>query len=176
MALARSRGWRWHRVWRIDASGWDSGVALSDLEGGDDGRHLQHALALRPGCGDRRLLAAGSTARRVEASLRFLRATVGAKRERSRMIRDSRPLQAEAHERRHAAAIASTLRQADEAAAGGDYEDALSWLGLLETIGDELPADYQAKRQAWHSALASGDSTGHRGSGASDGGNGSSAR
>jgi hypothetical protein len=91
------------------------------------------------------------------------------------MIRDSRPSQAEAHERRHAAAIASTLRQADEAAADGDYADALSWLGLLETIGDELPEDYQVKREAWHSALANGNSAGHKGSGASDRDNGSSA-
>lgn len=92
------------------------------------------------------------------------------------MIRYSRASQAEAHERRHAAAIASTLRQADEAAAGGDYADALSWLGLLETIGDELPEDYRAKREAWYSALANGSSAGHEGSGVSDGGNGSTAR
>jgi hypothetical protein len=55
---------------------------------------------------------------------------------------------------RHRRAVASTLEQADEAAATGDYHGALSWLGLLEAIGDELPQDYRTKRRAWHTAVA----------------------
>jgi hypothetical protein len=55
---------------------------------------------------------------------------------------------------RHDRAVENTLEQADEAAASGDYQDALSWLGLIETIGDELPHSYIAKRQAWRAAIA----------------------
>jgi hypothetical protein len=53
---------------------------------------------------------------------------------------------------RHERAVQSTLEQADEAA-NGDHRDALSWLGLIETIGDELPDDHQAKRRYWHAAM-----------------------
>jgi hypothetical protein len=54
---------------------------------------------------------------------------------------------------RHERAVENTLKRADAAAASGDYHDALSWLGLIETIGDELPHAYIAKRQAWRAAI-----------------------
>lgn len=50
---------------------------------------------------------------------------------------------------RHEAAVASTLRLADEAAAGGDYQDALTWLVTLEAIGDQIPDEYERKREVW---------------------------
>jgi hypothetical protein len=31
----------------------------------------------------------------------------------------------------------------------GDYRDALGWLQVLEAVGEELPIEYRAKRQAW---------------------------
>ena len=51
--------------------------------------------------------------------------------------------------RRHRAAVARSLGWADEAAENGDHADALSWLHTIEAIGDQLTAEYQAKRQLW---------------------------
>jgi len=50
---------------------------------------------------------------------------------------------------KHAAAVARTLLAAVDAAAGGDYADALAWLATVEAIGDVLPHEYEAKRAAW---------------------------
>jgi hypothetical protein len=50
---------------------------------------------------------------------------------------------------RHERAVENTLREADQAAACGDYEGALSWLGLVEAIGDDLPHTYKLKRATW---------------------------
>jgi hypothetical protein len=55
---------------------------------------------------------------------------------------------------RHRAAVASTLRWAQEAADRGDYADALEWVRTIEAIGDQLPPSYRTHRQAWRSALA----------------------
>jgi len=55
---------------------------------------------------------------------------------------------------KHDAAIASTLQRADEAARGGDFDDALRWLSLIGAIGDELPESYEAKRRGWRAAVA----------------------
>jgi hypothetical protein len=55
---------------------------------------------------------------------------------------------------RHLAAVARSLGWADQAAARGDYADALSWVGVVEAIGDLIPTEYQTKRQAWLGALA----------------------
>jgi len=49
----------------------------------------------------------------------------------------------------HAQAVSNSLRLADEAAARGDYLDALSWLYALEAIGERLPVEYQRKHTAW---------------------------
>jgi hypothetical protein len=73
---------------------------------------------------------------------------------RSGTSRSGRAVGCHAPGSRHDAAVASTLQQADEAAVGGDYDGALSWLGLLEAIGDELPVGYESKRQAWLAAIA----------------------
>jgi hypothetical protein len=50
---------------------------------------------------------------------------------------------------KHAAAVAKTLQYAVDAAAGGDYPDALAWLATVEAIGDVLPDEYETKRAAW---------------------------
>jgi hypothetical protein len=55
---------------------------------------------------------------------------------------------------RHDAAVSNTLRQADDAATQGDLAGALSWLAMLEAIGDALPSGYSTKRQAWLGALS----------------------
>jgi hypothetical protein len=43
---------------------------------------------------------------------------------------------------------------AEEAGARGEYADALSWVAVVEAIGDLIPVEYQTKRRAWLSALA----------------------
>ena len=53
---------------------------------------------------------------------------------------------------KHAVAVASTLGYAVDAAAGGDYVDALAWLATVESIGDVLPQEYETKRVAWRLA------------------------
>jgi hypothetical protein len=50
---------------------------------------------------------------------------------------------------RHQAAVARTLAWADEAAARGDFADALAWLNTLTAIGEPLPARYLLKREDW---------------------------
>jgi hypothetical protein len=55
---------------------------------------------------------------------------------------------------RHLAAVARSFGWAEEAAARGDYADALSWVGVVEAIGDVIPIEYQTKRRAWLGALA----------------------
>ena len=61
-----------------------------------------------------------------------------------------------AHER-HQAAVARTLRWADEAAARHDFRDALAWLKTLEAIGETLPDHYLHMQEAWtHCLSASG--------------------
>jgi hypothetical protein len=54
---------------------------------------------------------------------------------------------------RHLAAVARSFAWAEEAAKRGDYTDALSWVQVVEAIGDVIPIEYQTKRQAWLSAL-----------------------
>ena len=49
----------------------------------------------------------------------------------------------------HNAAVARTLAWANEAAARHEYADALSWLAVLDAIGDPLPAGYATKQAAW---------------------------
>jgi hypothetical protein len=55
---------------------------------------------------------------------------------------------------RHLAAVARSLGWARESAARGDYADALGWVRVVEAIGDPIPHEYDAKLQAWLSALA----------------------
>lgn len=55
---------------------------------------------------------------------------------------------------RHLAAVARSLGWAQESAARGDYAEALSWVGVVEAIGDALPDGFEIKRQAWLNALA----------------------
>ncbi len=50
---------------------------------------------------------------------------------------------------RHERAVAQTLIWADEAAAHGDYADALAWLYTLEVTGHERSDAYGAMRRAW---------------------------
>lgn len=61
------------------------------------------------------------------------------------------------HLSKHEAAVADTLRQADEAAGNGDYPQALSWLQLIDAIGDALPEGYELKRRAWLAEIAQYD-------------------
>ena len=54
---------------------------------------------------------------------------------------------------RHLAAVARSLRWADDAAERRDYHDALGWLQAVEAAGEELPDAYQARRNAWLVAI-----------------------
>jgi hypothetical protein len=54
-----------------------------------------------------------------------------------------------AFEARHAAIIARTLRWADQAAARRDYARAVRWVETVRRLGDELPDEYEAKRETW---------------------------
>jgi hypothetical protein len=55
---------------------------------------------------------------------------------------------------RHTMAVRGSLGYAQDSADRGDYADALGWIGVLEAIGEQLPAVYQTRRQAWGRALA----------------------
>jgi hypothetical protein len=57
-------------------------------------------------------------------------------------------------EAKHLAAVARTLQWADESAERGDHFDAIAWLETLEAIGDELPGDYEIRRDSWSAQLA----------------------
>ena len=70
-----------------------------------------------------------------------------------RLVATPREAHVNAHDR-HRAAVARSFGWAEQAAARGDYADALSWVGVVEAIGDLIPIEYQTKRQAWVSALA----------------------
>ena len=70
-----------------------------------------------------------------------------------RLVATPRAAQVSAEDR-HLAAVARSLGWAEEAAACGDYADALSWVGVVEAIGDVIPIEYETKRQAWLTALA----------------------
>jgi hypothetical protein len=54
---------------------------------------------------------------------------------------------------RHEWAVARTLEWADDAAARGDHANALGWLGVLDTMGDQLSSEYRRKRENWRLAL-----------------------
>lgn len=47
----------------------------------------------------------------------------------------------EAPEERHRQAVAQTIVWAKDAASAGDYQDALSWMRVLEAVEGELPAE-----------------------------------
>jgi hypothetical protein len=53
---------------------------------------------------------------------------------------------------KHAVAVAKTLGYAVDAAAEGDYPDALAWLATVEAIGDVLPQEYETMRAVWRLA------------------------
>jgi len=56
-------------------------------------------------------------------------------------------------EAQHAAIVARTLRWADEAAARDDYVEALRWVETIRGLGEELPDEYEAKRESWLGAI-----------------------
>ena len=60
---------------------------------------------------------------------------------------------ANAFEARHAAIIARTLRWADEASARHDYAEAVRWVETIRSLGEELPGEFKAKREAWLRAV-----------------------
>ena len=49
----------------------------------------------------------------------------------------------------HQWAVAQTLGFAQEAAARGDFEDALQWLSVVEVVDGVLPVDWQRTRAVW---------------------------
>jgi hypothetical protein len=57
---------------------------------------------------------------------------------------------------KHAVAVAKTVGYAVDAAAEGDYPDALAWLATVEAIGDVLPRKYETKREVWRPAARAG--------------------
>ena len=79
------------------------------------------------------------------------------------MLREHRPVDDDRHVQ-HVAAVRQSLGWADAAARAGDHADALHWLDVVEAVGDVLPADYTAKREAWRRAVreagAAGQPTG----------------
>jgi hypothetical protein len=50
---------------------------------------------------------------------------------------------------RHQWAVAQTLGFAQEAAARGDFEDALQWLRVVEVVDGGLPVAWQRTRAVW---------------------------
>ena len=50
---------------------------------------------------------------------------------------------------RHERAVANTLGFAREAAARGDFEGALQWLGVVEIVDGVLPPWWERTRAAW---------------------------
>jgi hypothetical protein len=46
-------------------------------------------------------------------------------------------------DQRHRLAVAQTARWAQDAADGGHYQDALSWMRVLEAVEGELPAELE---------------------------------
>ncbi|MGN6372341.1 MAG: hypothetical protein ACTHM1_05040 [Solirubrobacteraceae bacterium] len=68
--------------------------------------------------------------------------------------------QADAQASRHTRAVANSLRLATEAAARGDYVEALAWVDTVRAIGEELPHELQASRSAWLEHLRQGDGHG----------------
>lgn len=58
-----------------------------------------------------------------------------------------------AFEANHAAIIARTLGWADEAAARHDYVQAVRWVETVRGLGDEVPGEYEAKREVWLDAI-----------------------
>jgi hypothetical protein len=63
------------------------------------------------------------------------------------------PERVAAFEAKHAAIIARTLRWADEAAARRDYAQAVHWVETVRGLGDDLPAEYEARRDGWLNAI-----------------------
>lgn len=66
--------------------------------------------------------------------------------------RGAAPSQAPADRSRHERAVANTLSWSDQAAAKGEYAEALAWLRTLDAIGARLPEAYAAKRFLWSQA------------------------
>lgn len=67
---------------------------------------------------------------------------------------------ADAQDPRHARAVSNSLRLAAEAAARGDYVEALAWVDTVQAIGEELPPELQASRSEWLEHLRQGDGDG----------------
>jgi hypothetical protein len=53
---------------------------------------------------------------------------------------------------RHLAAVAGSLASAEDSAARGDYADALAWIEVIEAVGDQIPHEFQTKRDGWLAA------------------------
>ena len=56
---------------------------------------------------------------------------------------------------RHQNAVANTLGLAREAAARGDFADALEWLAVVDVVDGALPAGWELKRAVWLRGQAS---------------------
>jgi hypothetical protein len=63
------------------------------------------------------------------------------------------PQRANPFEAQHAAIVARTLRWADEAAARHDYVEAIRWVETIQSLGEGLPPEYEAKRETWLGAI-----------------------
>ena len=61
---------------------------------------------------------------------------------------------------KHQAAVRRSLTCADAAARAGNHADALQWLDVVEAVGDELSAEYTAKRESWRRALSGASAEG----------------
>jgi hypothetical protein len=61
----------------------------------------------------------------------------------------SKAAEAPAREGRHLLAVTQSFRFAEEAAAIGDFREALEWLQVVESIDDGLPPEWEQRRLAW---------------------------
>lgn len=52
-----------------------------------------------------------------------------------------------------------SLGLADEAAANGQYTEAISWINVVEGVGYDLPDAYDAKRNHWRTLIDTGAAT-----------------
>jgi len=57
-------------------------------------------------------------------------------------------------EAEHAAIIGRTLRWADDAAARGDYAEAVRWIETVRAVGHDLSDEYKEKHASWLNAVA----------------------
>src|SRR5271165_5459940 len=90
------------------------------------------------GSSDLSLARGGLCSLEPESAVPFVDRSCRWRRGRGSAVNWGRPVRCDD---RHEAAVANTLRWADDAAARGDHADAVSWVETVLAIGDELPEE-----------------------------------